>query len=140
MLSIFKPKLFLKDLIPDNYVDIHSHLLPAIDDGAKNIEETKFLISELIKMGFSQFITTPHIFNGVWDNTKKNILSKLTESQKSISEKTSIIKLNAAAEYMLDEPFAVPFHRVFVGEKWLRCDVAFQRIALRQLHLFNRVI
>lgn len=103
MLSIFKPKLFLKDLIPDNYVDIHSHLLPGIDDGAKNIEETQFLISELIKMGFSQFITTPHIFNGVWDNTKKNILSKLTESQKSFSEKTTIIKLNAAAEYMLDD-------------------------------------
>lgn len=103
MLSIFKPKLFLKDLIPDNYVDIHSHLLPGIDDGAKNIEESQFLISELTKMGFTQFITTPHIFSGVWDNGKNNIRSKLTETHLSFSDKNKPIKLNAAAEYMLDD-------------------------------------
>lgn len=103
MLSIFKPKIFLKDLIPDNYVDIHSHLLPGIDDGAKNIEDSQFLISELKTMGFTQFITTPHIFSGVWDNSKSNILSKLTETHLSLSDKNKAIKLNAAAEYMLDD-------------------------------------
>ena len=38
MLSFFKQKPVLKDLIPNNFVDIHSHLLPGIDDGAKTIE------------------------------------------------------------------------------------------------------
>ena len=105
MLSFLKPKLFLKDLIPDNYVDIHSHLLPAIDDGAKNIEESQFLISELRKIGFSQFITTPHVFSGVWDNTKERIISNYKETLSFFSEKSIDIRLNIAAEYLLNDHF-----------------------------------
>jgi tyrosine-protein phosphatase YwqE len=39
-------------------VDIHSHLLPGIDDGSPNIEETKALVSALRGMGVTQFVTT----------------------------------------------------------------------------------
>ena len=44
--NLFKAKPTLKELIPDDFADIHSHILPGIDDGAKNIEESlvKFLI------------------------------------------------------------------------------------------------
>ncbi len=103
MLSFLKPKTVLKDLIPDNYVDIHSHLLPGIDDGAKNIEESQFLISELRKIGVSKFITTPHIFSGVWDNTKENILSNYNATKLLFSENKTEIKLNVAAEYLLND-------------------------------------
>ena len=105
MFSLFKSKPILKDLIPDNYIDIHSHLLPEIDDGAKNIEDSEFLISELKKIGFSQFITTPHVFSGVWNNTKVGILSKYNETQEFFSEKEIDLKLNVAAEYLLNEHF-----------------------------------
>lgn len=103
MLSFLKPKTVLKDLIPDNYVDIHSHLLPGIDDGAKNIEESQFLISELRKIGVSKFISTPHIFSGVWDNTKENILSNYNATKLLFSENKTEIKLNVAAEYLLND-------------------------------------
>jgi tyrosine-protein phosphatase YwqE len=103
LLSFLKPKTVLKDLIPDNYVDIHSHLLPGIDDGAKNIEESQFLISELRKIGVSKFITTPHIFSGVWDNTKENILSNYNATKLLFSENKTEIKLNVAAEYLLND-------------------------------------
>ena len=36
--NLFKSKPTLKELIPDGFVDIHSHILPGIDDGAKNVE------------------------------------------------------------------------------------------------------
>ena len=50
--NLFKSKPTLKELIPDGFVDIHSHILPGIDDGAKNIEESIHLIKEMKKLGF----------------------------------------------------------------------------------------
>ena len=44
MLSFFKSKPTLASLIPNNYVDIHSHVLPGIDDGAKNLKDSQFLL------------------------------------------------------------------------------------------------
>ena len=70
-----KPKPRLADLIPDGYVDIHSHLLPGIDDGAKDQQDSLNLINSLKDYGFSQFITTPHVLTGVWDNTRQDITS-----------------------------------------------------------------
>ena len=34
--NLFKSKPSLKELIPNGFVDIHSHILPGIDDGAKD--------------------------------------------------------------------------------------------------------
>ena len=45
MFNLFRKKPILADLIPEGFVDIHSHILPGIDDGAKNIEESISLIS-----------------------------------------------------------------------------------------------
>jgi len=52
LLFFSKSKPYLKDLISSGTVDIHSHLLPGIDDGAKNIDETIFLISKMKEIGF----------------------------------------------------------------------------------------
>ena len=53
MLSIFKSNYYLKEIIPDRYIDIHNHLLPGIDDGAKTIEDTKGLIALMKKINNS---------------------------------------------------------------------------------------
>ena len=60
MFQFFSKKIFLKDLLED-FVDIHSHILPGIDDGAKNIEESIDLIKGMHELGIKQFISTPHI-------------------------------------------------------------------------------
>jgi protein-tyrosine phosphatase len=100
-----KSKPFLKDLIPNDYIDIHSHLLPAIDDGAKSIADSKLLISSLFDLGFSEIITTPHIIKNVWNNTSQTI----SKNYKSLTlELTDILNnkpFNFAAEYMMDEGF-----------------------------------
>ena len=57
--NLFKSKPTLKELIPKGFVDIHSHILPGIDDGAKNINESLKLISEMKKMGFKKLLQ-PH--------------------------------------------------------------------------------
>ncbi len=97
--NLFKSKPTLKELIPNGYIDIHSHILPGIDDGAKNIEESLELISEMKKLGFSKIIGTPHIYQGLFDNTNLSI----KKSYNKLYNKTQDgIKINYAAEYLLD--------------------------------------
>ena len=52
MLFFNKPKTTLADLIPTDYIDIHSHLLPGIDDGAKDVNDTLSLINTLKSYGY----------------------------------------------------------------------------------------
>lgn len=106
MFSFFKSKkTLLSELIPPNSVDIHSHLLPGIDDGAKSIADTTYLTTELNNIGFTDFITTPHIITGVWNNSKASIEETLTRNKHIISSYDSVNTFRAAAEYMMDSSF-----------------------------------
>ncbi len=105
MFSIFKQKPILKNLIPNPFIDIHSHLLPGIDDGSKNIEETVSLISQMKEIGFTNIITTPHIITSVWENTETSIFNKYTETANLIEETIDKTNFNVAAEYMIDSHF-----------------------------------
>lgn len=109
MLSFLKSKPVLKDLIPDKYVDIHSHILFGIDDGAKTIEDSNFLMQSMLNMGFSKCITTPHTIEHVWDNTRESILKKLDEVKLLSPTLTEQTKLKAASEYMMNESFVALF-------------------------------
>jgi protein-tyrosine phosphatase len=103
-------KLFKKTtpLLPDYSslgIDIHSHLLPGIDDGAKTIEDSLTLIKQLKSMGFRQLITTPHIMADLYPNTPVIIKEKLEEVRAAITKEGIDIKIDAAAEYLMDEGF-----------------------------------
>ena len=103
MFGFYKKKKVLKDIIPNDFVDIHSHLLYGLDDGAKSIEDTKFLIQELQNIGFAQFITTPHTTPLVWENTKEGILNQYEKVLGELSLKSS--NLRVASEYLMDDSF-----------------------------------
>jgi|SRR5690554_129514 len=104
MFSIFKKnKIKLKEIIPEGFIDIHSHVLYGLDDGAKTLEETKDLLNSLKSFGFEQFIATPHTTPLVWENTKEGILEQY---EKVLLETKSIPKnLRVASEYLMDESF-----------------------------------
>ena len=95
--SLFKSKPTLKELIPEGFIDIHSHILPGIDDGAKNIEESLILISEMKKLGFSKIFGTPHTYPGLYNNTNQTIF----ESYSKITNST--VNIEYASEYMIDK-------------------------------------
>lgn len=104
----FKKKpIPLNQFFTDNFVDIHSHLLPGIDDGAKNIDNSVGLILKMYSYGIKNFITTPHVLGDVYPNSSETIKQKLNEVRKTLKEKGYLdIKINAAAEYMMDEQFS----------------------------------
>ncbi len=86
-------------------VDMHSHLIPGIDDGAKNLEESLTLISGLVDMGFSKIVTTPHIMNEYYPNTPEIIQKGLNTLKQAIAQAGINIQIEGAAEYFIDETF-----------------------------------
>lgn len=48
------------DFAPDGLFDIHNHILPAIDDGASNMDEAFKMLDELNQLGYSQIAVSPH--------------------------------------------------------------------------------
>lgn len=85
--------------------DIHSHLLPGIDDGSKNMEESLSLIRRLSDLGYKKLVTTPHIMSDFYKNTPEIILGKLAELRKKLEDEKIEIQIEAAAEYFLDHVF-----------------------------------
>ena len=105
MFSWFKTKNKEEIQNIDNQMDMHSHLLPAIDDGAKNMDETLRLIRRFIDLGYKKLITTPHIMSDFYLNTPEIIKAKLAEVRQILRENQMNIEIYAAAEYYLDEGF-----------------------------------
>ncbi|WP_026838128.1 tyrosine-protein phosphatase [Gillisia sp. JM1] len=106
MISIFRKKDFLIDHL-EGITDIHNHILPGIDDGAQNVEESIGLLEKFRDLGITKFIATPHIMNDYYPNTHETINSALTLLKKEISENKSLknTEIRFAAEYMMDQNF-----------------------------------
>ena len=105
MFFFSKNKSVLKDLIPDNHVDIHSHLLPGIDDGARTFADSLRLTKALQSFGVTQIITTPHIIQHVWDNSQEDIETLATTTKSNLETENILIPFKAAAEYLMDDQF-----------------------------------
>jgi len=98
--NLFKSKPTLKELIPKDFVDIHSHILPGIDDGAKNINESIKLISEMKGFGFSKIIGTPHTYKNLYNNTNESITNSFNLIK---SKHPQDLNISFASEYFIDE-------------------------------------
>lgn len=85
--------------------DMHSHLVPGIDDGAKTMEDSLGLVRNLSEMGFRTIITTPHTMIDFYPNTTQSITNGLLELQKAVKEQNIPVTIKAASEYYIDEHF-----------------------------------
>lgn len=83
--------------------DMHSHLVPGIDDGAGNIDASLTLIRGLQNLGYKKLITTPHIFWELYPNTPDKINAGLSTVKATLAEEGIDLKIHAAAEYFMDE-------------------------------------
>jgi len=84
-------------------VDMHSHILPALDDGSSNLVDSQILVERLIEHGYEKLIATPHIMFNFYDNSKDTILPALEKLRLKCKELNHKIEIEAAAEYYLDE-------------------------------------
>jgi len=85
------------------FIDIHSHLLPGLDDGVQSFEEAEVIIRQFQKLGYKKLITTPHVMSDFFKNSNETILAKHLELTRWLESKEIPIEIQAAAEYYLDE-------------------------------------
>ena len=102
MFSFLKKKPALESLLPKGYVDIHNHVLPGIDDGATDLENTTLLLQKMHQVGIAKCIATPHTLHGVWNNSTESITAAFEKTHPIADTpyQTQIVK--AASEYMID--------------------------------------
>ena len=84
-------------------VDLHSHLIPELDDGVQSMEEAIHIIKEFVELGYEKIITTPHIMSDFFNNSEDKIKEGLAVLQAEIKERNIPISIEAGAEYYLDE-------------------------------------
>ena len=105
MISIFSKKTYLVDLL-DGFVDIHNHILPGIDDGAQNVDESIALLKGFSDFGVKNLICTPHIMHNFYDNTPETIAKAHKTLQDELDKRDlGGITVDFAAEHMIDDNF-----------------------------------
>jgi len=85
--------------------DIHSHILPGIDDGSPNIETSLKLVKGIYDLGIRKTVATPHIISDMFRNSPATIMPALEKLKIACKEAGIDIEISAAAEYMLDDYF-----------------------------------
>src|SRR5690606_34596226 len=92
--------------ILEGLTDMHCHVIPDIDDGAKDQEMSLKMLKQYIELGYKGLVATPHIMEGFYDNTAKRIGVKFKEFESMVKEGGfSDFRILAAAEYMMDPGF-----------------------------------
>jgi len=84
-------------------VDIHSHFIPGIDDGAEDLEQTLEMLRKMVDLGYRKVITTPHVMADFYKNEPKIILGGLEKVRAAVKAAGIPITIDAAAEYYLDD-------------------------------------
>jgi protein-tyrosine phosphatase len=111
MFSFFKKKPSFDESIPAPTdfsflgVDMHSHLLPGVDDGAPDAETSLAMIRRMKEMGWHKLITTPHIQLEFYDNTAEKLTGIFDQHRRFIDDQKLGVELDIAAEYYLDNFF-----------------------------------
>src|SRR4051812_11047188 len=107
MFNFFKKKedvALENDLLPIK-TDIHSHILPGIDDGSPDIETSLQLVRGIYDLGIRKSVATPHVIGDLYRNTPETIGNALEKLKAACATEGIDIELSAAAEYMLDGYF-----------------------------------
>jgi len=103
MLSFFK-KSAVSDYFPLK-VDMHSHILPGLDDGSPDVATSIELVKGLMSLGVRHSIATPHIISDLYRNSRETIMAARDLLRNELARQGMEYRIDAAAEYMLDTGF-----------------------------------
>jgi len=100
-MSLFSKKKEIQN--PGLGLDMHSHLIPGIDDGSQSLEQSLEMIQYMTGLGYQKIITTPHIITGLYPNSPGFIVERFEELKKEVVKAGLPVDLQVAAEHYLDE-------------------------------------
>jgi protein-tyrosine phosphatase len=89
----------------DGYLDLHSHLLPGFDDGAKGADETLAILAAAQAAGFAGVMATPHWMSGVYEHDRAMVAAAIAALAAELRDKLPEITLYPGSEYYFEEGF-----------------------------------
>ena len=79
-------------------IDIHSHILPGLDDGSRSMEETLGMVRQLHEAGFKTLIATPHVLEGRDYLSPVEILTATEQVRQCVAEAGIPVEILPGAE------------------------------------------
>ena len=77
----------------EGFIDLHSHILPGLDDGARDVEESKAMLIQAWEEGIREIIVTTHFFASKKSAPKERILESISVLEEAMTELGFFIKL-----------------------------------------------
>lgn len=108
--------------------DMHSHIIPGIDDGAPNLEASLAMARRYVALGFKKVIATPHVMADFYRNTPDSIHKGLDILREGLLQNEINLEVEAAAEYYFDETFINKLDRKEVlgfGNQYLLFELSY---------------
>ncbi|MCX2574008.1 tyrosine-protein phosphatase [Pedobacter sandarakinus] len=124
MFSFFSRKRKVSD-ISWLGIDMHSHILPGIDDGSPDVAVSLRFVKALEELGYSSLIATPHIYQELYPNTPETIQASKSLLQAEMDRAGLSIKLSAGAEYMVDQNFTLDQPLCKLNQKHLLVEMSY---------------
>jgi protein-tyrosine phosphatase len=82
-----------------NFIDIHTHILPGIDDGARDLSESLLILEEAVEIGIREIILTPHF--SPYGVDLKTRLPQFESFKETVSQRGMDITLHLGSELMV---------------------------------------
>ncbi len=85
--------------------DVHSHLVPGVDDGAPDVESALEMVRHMVALGYRGMVLTPHIMSDLYPNSPATLQPAFDALVKAVQDAKIPMKLELAAEYLLEADF-----------------------------------
>lgn len=82
--------------------DVHSHLVPGVDDGASDLDAAMDMVRGMHALGYKGMVLTPHIMSDLYPNSPETLRPAFESLQSALKEARIPMKLELAAEYLLE--------------------------------------
>jgi protein-tyrosine phosphatase len=83
-------------------IDIHAHILPGLDDGARDLEAALQMAQAAVADGISQIIATPHVISGSFDYSRAQILAAVSSLNQELISRQIPLQILPGGEYRLE--------------------------------------
>lgn len=109
-------------------VDFHNHVLPGIDDGAKNMDDSIMMLRYFEELGIKKVIASPHSMADGYINSNEKILQLRDVVREAIKKNAINIEFDAAAEYYMDELFMEKIEKkdlLTIGKNYVLMELSY---------------
>jgi protein-tyrosine phosphatase len=94
-------------------IDLHSHWVAGVDDGARTVEDSAALLRALAAAGFERVVATPHMRPGMFENDAAALRRAYAATTAALAGTPGLPALDLASEHFFDD---IVFQRLMRGE------------------------